>query len=183
MNQIDIPDYQYYLSYNAKRKVHLTFLEKKFVFQSELATYSLIIAYSIFKSLEFLLGEGFVQIRPNSAWSITNAVKAWNKKNFRYSLPRKKDSFPYANLRTSRLANFNYRSFWLGQDVIQSEPNSVWSIPCVCEMWNKKNFAIACVGKKVIFSYGSLRLFRKSNFENRSFWLGLRVVQNEQNSA
>ena len=43
MNQIDIPDYQYYLGCNAKGMVRLTFLEKKFVFQSEISTYSLIL--------------------------------------------------------------------------------------------------------------------------------------------
>ena len=42
-NQIDIPDYQYYVGCNAKRMVCLTFLEKKFVFQSEISTYSLIL--------------------------------------------------------------------------------------------------------------------------------------------
>ena len=42
-NQIDIRDYQYCLSCNVKRMVHLTFLEKKFVFQSEISTYSLIL--------------------------------------------------------------------------------------------------------------------------------------------
>ena len=41
MNQIDIPDYPYYLGCNAKRMVSLTFLEKFFVFQSEISTYSL----------------------------------------------------------------------------------------------------------------------------------------------
>ena len=35
MNQINIPDYQYYLGCNAKGMVRLTFLEKKFVFQSK----------------------------------------------------------------------------------------------------------------------------------------------------
>ena len=44
MNQIVIPDYQYYLSCNAKRMVRLTFIEKKFVFQSELSAFSLIIS-------------------------------------------------------------------------------------------------------------------------------------------
>ena len=43
VNQIDIPDYQYYLGCNAKRMVRLTFLEKKLVFQSEILTYSLIL--------------------------------------------------------------------------------------------------------------------------------------------
>ena len=49
MNQIDIPDYQYYLGFNAKRMVRLTFLEKKFVFQSEILTYSLILFPKISK--------------------------------------------------------------------------------------------------------------------------------------
>ena len=35
VNQIDIPDYQYYLGCNAKGMVRLTFPEKKFVFQSK----------------------------------------------------------------------------------------------------------------------------------------------------
>ena len=39
VNQNDIPDYQYYLSCNAKRMVRLTFLEKNFVSQSEISTY------------------------------------------------------------------------------------------------------------------------------------------------
>ena len=52
MNQIDIPDYQYYLSFNAKRTVRLTFLEKKLVFQSEISTYSLI-PYSFKKIVKF----------------------------------------------------------------------------------------------------------------------------------
>ena len=43
MNQIDIPDYQYYLGCNPKEMVRLTFLEKKFVFQSEISTFSLIL--------------------------------------------------------------------------------------------------------------------------------------------
>ena len=42
MNQIDIPDDQYYVGCNAKRMVCPTFLEKKFVFQSEISTFSLI---------------------------------------------------------------------------------------------------------------------------------------------
>ena len=39
VNQIGIPDYQYYLNCNAKRMVRLTFLEKNFVSQSEISTY------------------------------------------------------------------------------------------------------------------------------------------------
>ena len=49
MNQNDVPNYQYYLGCNAKRTVRLTFLEKKFVFQSELSTYSFILFSKIWK--------------------------------------------------------------------------------------------------------------------------------------
>ena len=48
VNQIDIPDYQYYLGCNAKRMVRLTLLEKKFVFQSEISTFSLISVLLLF---------------------------------------------------------------------------------------------------------------------------------------
>ena len=41
-NQIDIPDYQYYLGCNAKRMVHLTLIQKKLVFYTEISTFSLI---------------------------------------------------------------------------------------------------------------------------------------------
>ena len=61
MNQIDIPDYQYYLRCNPKGMVRPTFLEKKFVFQSELSTF----AYSIFKNVEILSHQGVVQSEPN----------------------------------------------------------------------------------------------------------------------
>ena len=61
MNKINIPDYQYYLNCNAKRIVRLTFLEKKFVFQSEISTYSLI----FFRNIEILSGQGAVQSEPN----------------------------------------------------------------------------------------------------------------------
>ena len=43
MNQIDIPDYQFYLGCYAKRMVSLNFLEKKLVFHTEILTYSLIL--------------------------------------------------------------------------------------------------------------------------------------------
>ena len=43
VNQIDIPDYQYHLGCNTKRMARLAFLEKKFVFQSEISTFSLIL--------------------------------------------------------------------------------------------------------------------------------------------
>ena len=40
MNQIDIPDYQYYLGCNAKKIVRLTFLEKNKFFIREFANFA-----------------------------------------------------------------------------------------------------------------------------------------------
>ena len=67
MNHIDIPDYPYYLSCNAKRMVRLTFLEKNF--RISIGNIDLF-AYSFFKNIEILSGQGVVQIEPNSVWSI-----------------------------------------------------------------------------------------------------------------
>ena len=60
MNQIDIPDYQYYLGCNTKRMDRLTFLEKSF----SIGNIDLF-AYSIFKNIEFSSGHGVVQSEPN----------------------------------------------------------------------------------------------------------------------
>ena len=49
VNQIDILDYQYHLGCNTKRMAGLAFLEKKFVFQSEISIYSLILFSKIEK--------------------------------------------------------------------------------------------------------------------------------------
>ena len=49
VNQIDIPDYQYHLGCDTKRMARLAFLEKKFAFQSEISTFSLILFLKIEK--------------------------------------------------------------------------------------------------------------------------------------
>ena len=49
VNQIDIPDYQYHLGCDTKKMARLAFLEKKFVSQSEISTFSLILFSKIEK--------------------------------------------------------------------------------------------------------------------------------------
>ena len=49
VNQIDIPDYQYLLGCDTKRMGRLAFLEKKFVSQSEISTFSHILFSKIEK--------------------------------------------------------------------------------------------------------------------------------------
>ena len=67
VNQIDIPHYQYYLGFNAKRMVRITFREKKVRFS--IGNIDLF-AYSIFKNIEISAGQGVVQIKPNLVRSI-----------------------------------------------------------------------------------------------------------------
>ena len=105
--------------------VRLTFLEKKFVFQSEIPTYSLSLIFAIaclgkklgfrteycdyfeylilndFENRSFLLGHRVVQIEPNLVWNIPRVDRLWDIKIFWYSLLRKKNSLPYGTLRIS----------------------------------------------------------------------------------
>ena len=62
VNWIYIPDYQYCLDCTTKRMIRLTFDEKKFVFQLEISTFSLII---FSKTDEMLSGQGFVSSEQN----------------------------------------------------------------------------------------------------------------------
>ena len=59
VNQIDIPDYQYYLNCNAQRMVRLTSIEKARISIGNIDFF----AFSIFKKI--LLGQGVVQSEPN----------------------------------------------------------------------------------------------------------------------
>ena len=62
MNQIDIPDYQYYLGCNAKKNSSPNFPRKKVRFSIGIFA---LFAYSIFKNIEILLGHVVVQSEPN----------------------------------------------------------------------------------------------------------------------
>ena len=136
-----------------------------------------------FENRSFSSGQGVVQITPNSVWSIPWVPRVQNRKNFWYSLPRKKVIFSYGNLRISRITNFENRSISSGQGVVQIKPNSEWGIPWVRRMQNRKNFWYSLPRKKVRFSYGNLRISRITNFENRSFSSGQGVVQITPNSV
>ena len=89
----------------------------------------------------------------------------------------KKVSVSYGNLLLFQINNFKNRSFLSGQGVVQNEPNSVWSIPCVVKRRNRSNFWYSLHRKKVSFSYGTFWISRKRNFKNRSFSSGQAVVQ------
>ena len=102
-----------------EKMVRATFLEKSSYFNRESRLIRLLFAYSIFKNIEILSGQGCVQIKPDSAWSITSVIRMLNKKNFWYSLPRKKVSISYETFWISRKRNFKNRSFSSGHGVVQ----------------------------------------------------------------
>ena len=126
-------------------------------------------AFSIFKNIEILSGQGVVQSKPNVVWRITSVMKVKSGKSFLYSLPRKKISVSYGNFRFFRIRNFKNRSFLSGQKAVQRKPNLVWSIPRVGRLWDKKNglpnFSIKkvhiSIGNTDLYAYYSLILFSK----------------------
>ena len=59
-----------YLECKTERIVGISCLDKKFVFQSEISTYSLIIRLFFFKNIEILSDQGNVQTKPNTVSSI-----------------------------------------------------------------------------------------------------------------
>ena len=70
--------------------VRATFLEKSSYFNRESRLIRLLFAYSIFKNIEILSGQGCVQIKPNSAWSIISVIECKTKRIFGVACLRKK---------------------------------------------------------------------------------------------
>ena len=73
------------------------------------------------------------------------------QKELLYSLPRKKISFSYGNLRFFQIINFKNTSFLLGQEVVQIKLNLVWNIPKVGRLWDKSNGPPNFSRKKFVF--------------------------------
>ena len=96
-----------------------------------------------------------------------------------YRSPRKKNSFSYGNLRFFQISNFKNRSFLSGQEVLQIEPNLVWSIPNVGRLWDKKNGPPNFSRKKVRISIGNIDFFNFSIFKNIEFLSRQGVIQSE----
>ena len=139
-----------------------------------------------FKNRSFSSGQGVVQIKPNSAWSITSIIKMQNKKNCWCSLPRKKISISYGTFWISRKMIFKNRSFLSGQEVVQIKPNLVWSIPRVGRFWDEKNCPRKFSKKSSYFNRESrlIRLlFAYSFFKNIEILSGQGCVQIKPNSA
>ena len=101
--------------------------------------------------------------------------------SFGYSLPRKKVSISYGNLRISQITNFKKGLFHRVKESFKSNQTWYGVSHGHLESKTKSILAIACLGKKVSISYGNLRISQITNFKNRSFSSGQGVVQIEPN--
>ena len=130
--------------------VRLSFIEKRFVFQYKLWKYRLF-RFFYFQKYRNFIGSTC------SKWTklgMENHQCNENEKQkefFLYSLPRKKISFSYGNLRFFQISNFKNRSFLSGQEVVQIKPNLVWSILRVGRLWFKKYGPPNFHRKKIVF--------------------------------
>ena len=120
MNQIDIPNYQYFLGCNAKRTVRLTFLVKKFVFHTEICDYlkKLFLNYSIFDRVKEMS-------KSDQTWyGISHVYLEYKtKNNFCCSLSRKKDRISIGNINSFSYSILKIIEILSDEGVVQSEPN------------------------------------------------------------
>ena len=119
-NQIDIPDHQYYLACNAKKMVHLTFLEKKLVFQTEMLTFSRIL---FSKKWNFSRVKELLKIEPNWYPRLPVQFRLLCKKYGPPNLPRKKVGISIGSIDLFTYSIFKNIEILSGQGVVQSEPN------------------------------------------------------------
>ena len=95
--------------------------------------------------------------------------------------------FPYEKL-TLSLGKL-YQNFFLFHTVtalvtLHTEFGLIWTTPWdYFNHFTSRNSGIACLGKKVSFSYGNSLIFQINIFKNRSFSSGQAVVQIERNSV
>ena len=92
------------------------------------------------------------------------------KKTFGYRLTRKKLVYQteisyYFRIILNKLLK-KWMSFLSNQELFQINPHSIWGIPRVGRVYEKRNFCNSLRTKKVKFSlYGKLRLIQMINFE------------------
>ena len=162
--------------------VRLTFIEKKSYFNRKYWRFRF---FYIQKYRNFI-GSNCSKLTKHGMENHQCNESEKQKEFFLYSLPRKKISFSYGNLRLFQIRNFKNRSFLSGQEVVQIKPNLVWSIHRVGRLWDKKNGPPNFSRKSSYFNrkYRHIRLlFAHSIFKKIEILLGEGVVQIKHNSA
>ena len=81
------------------------------------------------------------------------------------------------------MLNVEYSIFYRVKEMFKQNQTRYGLYHGYLDCKTKRIFAIVCLGKKVSFSYGNLRISQKTNFKNRSFSSGQGVVQIEPYSV
>ena len=163
VNEIDIPDYQYHLSCNTKKMACLAFLEKKFVFQSEISTFSLIVFSKI---LKFRRVKESFKSNPTRYRVSPGYVECKTKGTFGIACLGKKFVFQSEISIYSLIVFSKILKFRRVKESFKSNPTRYRVSPGYVECKTKGTFGIACLGKKFVFqseiSIYSLILFSKT---------------------
>ena len=117
---------------SVKQKEFLCSLSrKKFVFQSEISAYSLFTSLFYFQNYRNFIGSRSCPNRTKLAREYSMRTQSVKRKEFLVQLVYRKDRFSIGNFDLFGYSIFKNIELLLGQGIVQNEPNSVWSIPCV----------------------------------------------------
>ena len=157
----------------------IAWLGKKFVFQSEISAYSVIIRLFYFQKDRNFIGSRSCPNRTNHGMEYPMCAQRVKRKEFLVQLVYKRSSFFNRKFRLIRLFYFRkYRNF------IESRscPNRIKlgvEYPMCTQSVKRKRFLVQLFYKKVHFSIGNFDLFGYSIFKNIEILSGQGVVQIE----
>ena len=161
VNQIDFPDYQYYLGCYAKRMVRLTFLEKKVSFSyGKLQLFRLNCNYWILKIGLFRRVEELS--KSNQTWYGISLVylESKTKRSFAIACLGKKLVFQTEICYLFKSLILKYSIFDRVKEL--SKWNQTWHVVSLVylESKTKRNFAVAWLGKKLVFQTEICDIFK-----------------------
>ena len=152
MNQIDIPDYQYYLGCYAKRMVRLNFPRKKVSFSyGKLQLFRLNCNYWILKIGLFRRVEELS--KSNQTWHVVFLVclESKTKRYFAIACLGKKLVFHTEICDLFKSLNLKYSIFHRVKELFKSNQTRCGESHRYLECKTKRIFDIACLGKKLGF--------------------------------
>ena len=117
-----------------EKKFGIACLGKKFVFQSDISAYSLIMRLFYFQKYRNFIGSKGCPNRTKLGMEYSVCTQSVKRKEFLSQLVLQKTSNFNRKYRPIRLlyaySIFKNIEFLSGQGVVQIEPNSLWIIPC-----------------------------------------------------
>ena len=114
-----------------EKKIRYSLSGKKFVFQSEISAYSLIIRLFYFQKYRNFIGSRSCPNRTKLGMEYPMCTQSVKRKEFLVQLVYKKVHFSIGTFDFFGYSIFKKIEILSGQGIVQNEPNSVWSIPFV----------------------------------------------------